>query len=496
MNWSQAETRAGIWGGHLVTINDREEELWLRNQFGANEYFWIGFNDINTEGHWEWVSGEPVTYTNWWQGEPNNESAEGEPEDAAIMNWGGGTWGTYYYGDGWNDNPMDNSYRGVIETAEMPTILVPTSQLIFTYDPIVFPVVSTNPAQAKPVAVGSVATGDDTLSLQISLGQFTGFVDIYFALYAPAIDPNNIYILNSDNDFQTTIVPWKKNTQGPIDEYLFGDIPISLLTPGTYYLYLAVTPAFSLDSYYLWETYFIIPSSPAHYTLSVSTEGNGNVTSSDGKIQCGSDCSESYLSGTAVTLTAKPASGWSFSGWSGACSGTGTCIVTMTSDKSVTATFSQQPSPQCPNIAGSWDGTSTAFGDVLPVTLILSQDSCNVSGIIKSPEACPTHCDLFDSISINGSISGNKFSFTVPKSPQVDDCDSCKVICYGTDYGTLTVDGGSMYGSCKGQDCESGGYDDFTLNLTLSSSTLSIKPLEMRNDIKKSSILSPKSYGK
>jgi len=119
MSWSQAEEQAIQWGGHLVTINDRQEELWLRMQFGSNEYFWIGFNDINSEGNWEWVSGEPVTYTNWWQWEPNNQGADGEIENAAIMNWGGaqqidGEW-FYYYGDGWNDNAVDNEYRGIVE---------------------------------------------------------------------------------------------------------------------------------------------------------------------------------------------------------------------------------------------------------------------------------------------------------------------------------------------------------------------------------------------
>lgn len=117
MNWLQAEEQAVQYGGHLVTINDKEEELWLREQFGANEYFLIGFNDINIEGNWEWVNGESITYTNWWEGEPNDQSAEGETEDIAIMNWGGsekidGEW-ISYYGDGWND--VSGGYRGIIE---------------------------------------------------------------------------------------------------------------------------------------------------------------------------------------------------------------------------------------------------------------------------------------------------------------------------------------------------------------------------------------------
>jgi hypothetical protein len=63
------------------------------------------------------------------------------------------------------------------------------------------------------------------------------------------------------------------------------------------------------------------------------------VTSSPAGINCGSDCSESYSSGTSVTVSASPAGGSTFAGWSGACSGTGTCNVSMTAARSVTATF-------------------------------------------------------------------------------------------------------------------------------------------------------------
>lgn len=79
---------------------------------------------------------------------------------------------------------------------------------------------------------------------------------------------------------------------------------------------------------------------PLH-TLSVTKTGTGSgtVTSSPAGINCGADCSESYGSGTSVTLTASPVTGSTFAGWSGACSGTGSCILTMDADKSVTATF-------------------------------------------------------------------------------------------------------------------------------------------------------------
>lgn len=95
----------------------------------------------------------------------------------------------------------------------------------------------------------------------------------------------------------------------------------------------------------------------ATQTLTAATAGSGSgtVSSSPAGINCGSTCSSAYASGTGVTLTATPASGSVFSGWSGACSGTAACSVTMGQARSVTATFSLQSSaPIClvPKVKG------------------------------------------------------------------------------------------------------------------------------------------------
>jgi uncharacterized repeat protein (TIGR02543 family) len=71
----------------------------------------------------------------------------------------------------------------------------------------------------------------------------------------------------------------------------------------------------------------------------VKRSGSGTVTSAPAGINCGGDCNETYLSGTTVALTPTPASGYMFYGWSGVCTGTGSCTVTMSGNKTTTATF-------------------------------------------------------------------------------------------------------------------------------------------------------------
>jgi hypothetical protein len=82
------------------------------------------------------------------------------------------------------------------------------------------------------------------------------------------------------------------------------------------------------------------------HTLTVTRSGSaGSVTSSPAGIDCGSTCSHAFAAGTQITLTATGI-GSTFTGWSGGgCSGTGTCVVTLNSDTTVTATFFSSPPP-------------------------------------------------------------------------------------------------------------------------------------------------------
>jgi hypothetical protein len=105
---------------------------------------------------------------------------------------------------------------------------------------------------------------------------------------------------------------------------------------------------------------------PQQHTLMVTKAGTGSgtVTSNPAGINCGADCSETYNQGTSVILTPTPDSGSMFMGWSGACSGAGSCTVSMTGDKTATATFAAPTA----SYDGSWSG-STSEGQVFSFTV-------------------------------------------------------------------------------------------------------------------------------
>ncbi len=77
-------------------------------------------------------------------------------------------------------------------------------------------------------------------------------------------------------------------------------------------------------------------------TVTSAGSGTGTVTSDVGGINCPPSCSSTQTQGTAIKLTATPAAASKFTGWSGACTGTGVCTVTLDGAKNVTATFAKQ----------------------------------------------------------------------------------------------------------------------------------------------------------
>lgn len=88
-------------------------------------------------------------------------------------------------------------------------------------------------------------------------------------------------------------------------------------------------------------------ASPQTLTVSLAGSGTGTVTGSS--ISCPGSCTHSYPVGTSVALTARPAGGSRFTGWSGACTGDAACTVAMSSDRSVVASFARGSAPTRPS---------------------------------------------------------------------------------------------------------------------------------------------------
>jgi len=83
----------------------------------------------------------------------------------------------------------------------------------------------------------------------------------------------------------------------------------------------------------------IVKAPAAALSVFKTGTGSGTVTSAPAGINCGEACAAEFEAGKVVTLTPTAAAGSEFAGWSGACSGTGACQVTMSEAKPVTASF-------------------------------------------------------------------------------------------------------------------------------------------------------------
>ncbi len=104
------------------------------------------------------------------------------------------------------------------------------------------------------------------------------------------------------------------------------------------------------------QSFGVIAEQVSSATLEVEVGANGRVQSNPNGIDCPGDCSESYAVGTTITLTAVPDSFFEFSGWSGACSGTGECQVAMDQEREVTAEFDLATPTLTVELTGSGSG--------------------------------------------------------------------------------------------------------------------------------------------
>jgi len=74
-SWDDAKNYCASRGGHLVTIEDDRENMFV---YTLAPDVLLGATDRESEGHWVWVTGQEMSYTNWCQSQPDNcGSSEG-----------------------------------------------------------------------------------------------------------------------------------------------------------------------------------------------------------------------------------------------------------------------------------------------------------------------------------------------------------------------------------------------------------------------------------
>lgn len=128
--------------------------------------------------------------------------------------------------------------------------------------------------------------------------------------------------------------------------------PSLVFTPSNFPVFQTVTVGGVADPDVLNETVTIVLSTPGvdfkfvtanvtddDFTLGVSKTGSGagTLTSAPAGIDCGTDCTENYTTGTVVAVNAAASTFSIFSDWGGACAGTGLCSVTMNAPRAVSA---------------------------------------------------------------------------------------------------------------------------------------------------------------
>lgn len=70
-NWKYAQTDCKSKGGHLVSIENEDQQSFVSSMLSTvhvTDPVWLGLHDRVNEEHWQWDTGMPANYTNWYPG--------------------------------------------------------------------------------------------------------------------------------------------------------------------------------------------------------------------------------------------------------------------------------------------------------------------------------------------------------------------------------------------------------------------------------------------
>lgn len=212
--WAEAQAKAVSLGGNLVTVNDANEQAFVWSTFSPTaSVLWIGYNDADRDGVYQWVNGEPVGYTNWFAAEPNSAWDPGE------------LWATMWsdYQGAWNDlgveSPQGTRHRAVVEVADSADLFTTLSAVPTIAD------TGTSFAATATVRNGGPTPVGTAVPVQFYLSADDKFDDGVDVLVGSAVTDGSTLAFNA-----TAIAS--------------GSVAVpEILTPGRYRLLAVVDPA-------------------------------------------------------------------------------------------------------------------------------------------------------------------------------------------------------------------------------------------------------------
>ena len=177
-----------------------------------------------------------------------------------FMGWsGGGCAGT--------GSCVVTLWDSALITARFECVLpLPSKQDVLIYEAMIMPAPECSVSGLRPIGVGLAAVGHPLFNLAVDMPGFEEKVDYYLAFYAPDLDPENVYLMNSAGGiehYKGKLIPWMTGVEGSVLSlpwvevgYLFG---IAVPT-GQYHVGLLVVPKGGTltGPYYFWMTSFAV----------------------------------------------------------------------------------------------------------------------------------------------------------------------------------------------------------------------------------------------
>jgi hypothetical protein len=234
--WQDLRAESERLGGHLATLGSDAEHLFVYElcRTASNDpNNWIGLTDENQEGHWAWVTGEPLIFTRWCSGQPSGDG------DFAVIDT------RTEAGGCWNDGPGNFTSEGskfVVEyPAGSPSVFVPAAARVSGSGGSIWRTdLSVFNATSSPVALtlAFLPTGSDNSDpVRIGAGDIPAlasrsFDDVVSSVFGLSSGTGGILVEAGSSDIQVMSRTYNLGENGTFGQGIPGRTSSEAVPPG------------------------------------------------------------------------------------------------------------------------------------------------------------------------------------------------------------------------------------------------------------------------